>query len=169
MSSGKQSAELGLLLRTIDEGFDRVAWHGPNLRGSLRGVTAAQAAWRPAPDRHNIWELAAHAAYWKYVVRRSLQGGKRGGFSEDGSNWFRRGDSANEKAWRKDLSLLEHEHRLLRAAVAQVDPAKLHQRLSTPKWTLADQILGIAFHDIYHAGQIRLLRRMQQGRAKRSR
>ena len=54
MSKGKQSAEIGLLLRAIDEGFDRVAWHGPNLRGSLRGVTAAQAAWRPAPDRHNI-------------------------------------------------------------------------------------------------------------------
>lgn len=166
MSSVKQGAEMAILLRAIDEGFDQAAWHGPNLRGSLRGLTAAQAAWRPAPDRHNIWEVAVHAAYWKYVVRRTLQGGKRGGFSEDGSNWFRRGDIISEKVWRKDLLLLENEHRLLRAAVAEVDPAKLQHRGSTKKWILADHIVGIAFHDIYHAGQIRLLRRMQQGRAK---
>jgi hypothetical protein len=168
MTNKKNSDEIGFLLRAIDEGFDQAAWHGPNLRGSLRGVSPAQAAWRPAPGRHNIWELAVHAAYWKYVVRRTLQGAKRGGFSEDGSNWFRRGNSANEKAWRKDLNLLENEHLLLREAVAQVDPAKLHQGGSTKKWILADHILGIAFHDIYHAGQIRLLRRMEQGRAKRS-
>jgi DinB superfamily len=168
MRSRNQSGEIRVLLRAIDEGFDQAAWHGPNLRGSLRGLSVAQAAWRPAPGRHNIWELAVHAAYWKYVVRRTLQGTKRGAFSEDGSNWFRRGNSANEKAWRKDLSLLENEHRLLRDAVAQVDPAKLNQRGSTKKWILADHILGIAFHDIYHAGQIRLLRRMQQSPAKRS-
>ena len=154
------------MVRAIDEGFDRAAWHGPNLRGSLRGVTAAQAAWRPGPGRHNIWELAVHAAYWKYVVRWGLQAGKRGGFSEDGSNWFSRGESANEKAWRKDLSLLEEEHRLLREAVAALDPAKLHQRGSTKKWLVSDHIIGVAFHDIYHAGQIRLLRRMQQTRSK---
>jgi hypothetical protein len=164
----KESAhpEIELLLHAIDEGFDRAAWHGPNLRGSLRGVTTAQAVWRPGPGRHNIWELAVHAAYWKYVVRRLLQGGKRGGFAEDGSNWFPRGDTASEKAWRKDLALLEREHRLLREAIAAVDPARLHRRESSKKWLLIDHIIGVAFHDIYHAGQIRLLRRMQEGRSK---
>ena len=51
-----------VLFDFIDEAFDKKSWHGPNLRGSLRGVTAQQAAWRPGPDRHNIWELALHAA-----------------------------------------------------------------------------------------------------------
>lgn len=166
MNKESGDLEIQFLLRSIDEGFDRAAWHGPNLRGSLRGVTAAQAAWRPAPGRHNIWELALHAAYWKYVVRRTLQGGKRGGFAEDGSNWFLRGDTVSERAWRKDLALLEQEHRLLREAVATVDPARLHRRESSKKWLVADQIIGVAFHDIYHAGQIRLLRRLQQGHPK---
>src|SRR5208337_1993659 len=55
-----------LLLRMLAEGFARSAWHGPNLRQSLKGVRAKHAAWRPAHGRHNIWELALHAAYWKF-------------------------------------------------------------------------------------------------------
>ncbi len=69
---------MNVLLDLLDEAFDKKSWHGPNLRGSIRGVTAQQAAWRPGPDRHNIWELTLHAAYWKYVVRRRLT------FCEDG-------------------------------------------------------------------------------------
>ena len=165
MKKDSANSEVQFLLRSIDEGFDHTAWHGPNLRGSLRGVTATQATWRPSPGRHNIWELAVHAAYWKYVVRRVLDGGKRGGFIEEGSNWFHRGAAASEKAWRNDLAMLEREHRLLRAAIAGVDPARLYRRESSKKWLVIEQIRGAAFHDIYHAGQIRLLRRMQQGRA----
>src|SRR5512142_143685 len=101
MKKGKLSQEIRLLLRAIDEGFDHAAWHGPNLKGSLRGVTAAQAAWRPAPGRHNIWEIVVHAAYWKYAVRRRLTGDERGSFPEKGSNWFERpGPSGcDEAAW----------------------------------------------------------------------
>jgi len=62
------------ILALIDEAFDKTSWHGPNLRGSIRGVDAGLAAWRPAPGRHNIWELTLHAAYWKYAVRRRLTG-----------------------------------------------------------------------------------------------
>lgn len=57
-----------LLLRLLDESYEKSAWQGPNLKGSLRGVHAAQAAWRPAPGRHNVWELVVHAAYWKYAA-----------------------------------------------------------------------------------------------------
>ncbi|HJS59272.1 MAG TPA: hypothetical protein VKA01_14315 [Vicinamibacteria bacterium] len=55
-----------ILLGLLDEAFDKKAWHGTNLRGSVRGLDARTAAWRPGPRRHNIWELAVHAAYWKY-------------------------------------------------------------------------------------------------------
>jgi DinB superfamily len=68
------SPEIHVLLRLLEEAFQKQAWHGPNLKGSLRGLTAEQAAWRPDPTRHNIWELAVHCAYWKYAVRRKLTG-----------------------------------------------------------------------------------------------
>ena len=61
-----------LLVASVEEAFRHRSWHGTNLRGSIRGLTPAEASWRPAAGRHNIWELVVHAAYWKYVVRRKL-------------------------------------------------------------------------------------------------
>ncbi|HVS74318.1 MAG TPA: DinB family protein [Candidatus Acidoferrales bacterium] len=146
----------GLLLKILDEAYWKRTWHGPNLRQSLRGVTAKQAAWRPAPGRHNIWELAVHAAYWKYAMRRRLEGGKRGSFALQGSNFFERPGKggSNEAAWRADKGLLEREHVALRGSVKKAIRAGRAARF-------VRQIFGVAFHDVYHAGQIRLLRRLQ--------
>ena len=144
-----------LILALLDEGYEKRTWHGPNLKQSLRGVTAKQAAWRPGSDRHNIWEIALHAAYWKYVVRRKIEGGKRGSFALKGSNFFVRPQPGGntEAAWIADKRLLEREHRELRLAIGTIR--------GTPRWEkLLPKLWGIAFHDIYHAGQIRLLRRL---------
>src|SRR5262245_25706047 len=98
------SPEIDLLLGLLDEAFDKKAWHGPNLRGALRRVGAAEAARRPGRGRHNVWELAVHAAYWKYAVRRRLTGEKRGSFALPGSNWFVRPNGPpSEAEWRKDV------------------------------------------------------------------
>lgn len=146
-----------LVLKLIDEAYQKRTWHGPNLRQSLRGVSAREAAWRPAPGRHNIWEEALHAAYWKYVVRRNIEGGKRGSFALKGHNFFERpeGDRLSKTAWRKDLELLDAEHRALRSAVSKV---LLREGASK----FMGRIYGVCFHDIYHAGQIRLLRRLME-------
>ena len=151
-----QKPEDSVLLEILEEGYVRKAWHGPNLRQSLRGVSAEEAAWRPAPGRHNIWEIAVHAAYWKYVVRRRLCGGKRGSFALKGSNWFLRPEELSEKSWRADLALLESEHRKLRQAVIDYQAGKVRR-------IPARLLFGVALHDVYHAGQIRLLRRLQTG------
>ena len=146
-----------LVLALLDEAYEKKTWHGPNLRQSLKGVTAKQAAWRPGPGRHNIWEVMLHAAYWKYAVRRRIQGGKRGSFALKGSNFFARPekDKLTEVAWNADKKLLDREHRAMCAAIAKI--------LRTPRGEKEiRQLYGIAFHDIYHAGQIRLLRRLME-------
>ncbi len=146
-----------LVLALLDEAYEKKTWHGPNLKQSIKGVTAKQAAWRPAPGRHNIWEVMLHAAYWKYAVRRRIEGGKRGSFALKGSNFFTRPEKGNlnEAAWRADKELLEREHRALRMTIA-----KLLRTLRGAKFMR--QLYGVAFHDIYHAGQIRLLRRLME-------
>jgi hypothetical protein len=144
-----------LLLKLLDEAYKKKTWHGPNLRQAIRGVSAKQAAWRPGAGRHNIWEEVLHAAYWKYAVRNRIEGGKKGSFELPGSNFFPRPDKGvgSEAAWRADKELLEREHRALRAAIARI--------LDTPRGAkFVRQIYGVAFHDVYHAGQIRLLRRL---------
>ncbi|HEY0351427.1 MAG TPA: DinB family protein, partial [Gemmatimonadales bacterium] len=65
---------IDLLLEMLDQAYNQKGWHGTTLRGALRGLTPKDALWRPAPRRHNIWELTLHAAYWKYAVRRRLAG-----------------------------------------------------------------------------------------------
>jgi len=146
-----------LVLALLDEAYEKKTWHGPNLKQSIKGVTAKQAAWRPGPGRHNIWEVMLHAAYWKYAVRRRIEGGKRGSFALKGSNFFARPEEGklNEAAWSADKKLLEREHRALRSTVAKV----LHTARDAK---MVNQFYGVAFHDIYHAGQIRLLRRLME-------
>ncbi len=145
------------ILALLQEGYERKTWHGPNLRQSLKGVSAKQAAWRPVAGRHNIWELTLHAAYWKYAVRRQLEGGKRGSFVLHGSNFFERPQQGKltEAAWRADRSILESEHRALEKSIRRA----LQKPVSAKNLR---KLYGIVFHDIYHAGQIRLLRRLAE-------
>jgi hypothetical protein len=69
-----------ILLRMIDEAFDRKTWHGTNLRGAIRGLTLSEVAWRPEARRHDILEIVVHADHWKYTVRRRRLGETRGPF-----------------------------------------------------------------------------------------
>lgn len=157
------------LLTALDEAYDRQSWHGPNLRGSLRRVSVEARVWRPARGRHTIWEIAVHAAYWKYAVRRRLTGETRGSFPLSGSNWFERpaGDpsAASLAAWKADLDLLGREHRQLRQVVAALPAARLGRTVGTTgALTAAFLIRGVIAHDLYHAGQIQLLKRLHAGR-----
>jgi DinB superfamily len=154
-------AALPHLLALYDQAFDHAAWHGTPLWGSLRGVRLAQALWRPARDRHNIWEIVLHAAYWKYIVRRRLLRDPGLAFPRPGSNWFPSPRRPDERAWRADLALLKDEHRRLRAVIARFPATHLAARAWRSTWTHAATIYGIASHDLYHAGQIQLLKRLQ--------
>jgi hypothetical protein len=159
------NSERLFLLELLDEAFDKKSWHGPNLRGAIRGITPEQAAWRPAGDRHNIWELTLHSAYWKYVVRRRILREKRGSFVLPGSNFFERPvgrESLSESAWKQDIAILDDEHRKLRTAVVE-----LAAKQFTP--AACHLIRGAAAHDLYHAGQIRLLRRLCSSRPEAAR
>lgn len=153
MRGGQTKVEL--LLAILDEAYEKAAWQGPNLKGSLRGVTPAQAAFRPAGARHSIREVALHAAYWKYAAWRRLTGGQRGSFALEGSNWFPRRGVPSESEWKRDRAFLEEQHRKLRAAVAA---------LSAPTARQVRQIYGVAAHDVYHTGQIQLLKRLSRRR-----
>lgn len=155
---------VALLLRILDEAYEKKAWHGPNLRGTLRGVGVQEAVWRPAPDRHNVWELALHAAYWKYANWRRLTGEKRGAFPVTGSNWFVRPEAATEKAWRADLALLGEQHRRLRAAVEKIPVRRLSAVSRGSRHRIDTLVYGIAAHDVYHAGQIQLVKRLFRDR-----
>lgn len=154
------AATIDLLLTIIDQAYDHQSWHGTNLRGSLRGLSMKDACWRPGRKRHNIWETVVHCAYWKYAVRRRLTGEKRGSFPLKGSNWFQRPAETSDAAWREDIRLLDETHRSLRSAIAALDPRRLEQAAPGGATNPLALVTGVAAHDLYHAGQIQLLKRL---------
>lgn len=151
-----------LLLDNLDRAYRGRSWHGTALRGTLRGLTVDAALWRPAPDRNCVWDLLLHAAYWKYVVRRKLTGEGRGKFARSGSNFPPPAKPPTAAALRADIDLLDDEHRRLRAAVATLPERCLAGRRGS--WRVVDYVLGAAAHDLYHAGQINLIKRLRDGR-----
>jgi hypothetical protein len=142
-----------LLLRTLDEAWSRTGWTDRSLLRSLRGMTPAEAAFRPAAGRHSIQESVVHLAYWKHVLARRISGSEDRPFPEKGRDWFPR-DGADPEAWARDRRLLQRTHKRLRAAVAESG------RLSEQAVSYA---VGAAFHDMYHAAQIELTRRLAAG------
>ncbi len=158
----KSNKEIHLLLQFIDEAYKKRAWQGTNLRGSIRGLTAQEAAWRPAPERHNIWEIIIHTAYWKYIIRRRLLREKKGSFPLKGSNWIKRPIVMSENAWLEDICLLDEMHRSMSEAIAMLKPSDLNRKPAGSKFTNASIISGIACHDVYHTGQIQLLKRLMK-------
>jgi len=85
----KLSAEMALIVELLDDAYHGPAWHGPHLRGAIRGLSAQEALFATAVGRRSIWELVLHCAYWKYAIRRRIRGDKRGSFTLEGSNWFK--------------------------------------------------------------------------------
>lgn len=149
-----------LILTLLDQAYNKPTWHGSNLRSSLRGVGVREALWRPQPQRHCIWEYGLHCAYWKYLATGALlRERERGSFPRRPSNFPAIPNKPTARAWKVDLALLHQAHLELRRAVAALEPADLEQKWG--RWTLAEHAFGAANHDLYHAGQIRLLRRMQ--------
>jgi hypothetical protein len=156
---------LALIAETIEPPRGR-AWHGgATPLGALRGVTAAQARWVPAPRRHSIWALALHIAYWKYAVRRHLEPAEIPRFPRSPANWPAVPTAPSEAAWRADRALLADEHQRFLRALAAFDPARLNRRPpGAKKWTFGQLVIGILAHDAYHTGQIQLLKRLWAGR-----
>jgi hypothetical protein len=160
--AGTLNPLIAMLLEITDQAFDRKSWHGTTLRGALRGLTPEEALWRPATGRHNIWELALHAAYWKYAVRRRLAGDATGSFERKPSNWPEIPSPSDASAWKRDVGFLESEHRKLRDTIRSLRPADLSTRSPRGVWTYAEEIHGIAAHDLYHTGQIQLIKRLMR-------
>jgi uncharacterized damage-inducible protein DinB len=169
-------ARIDDVLRVMDPAPGFRPWHGgASPLGSLRGVTEVQAAWRPAADRHSIWELVLHIAYWDYAVRRRLDGSAAGSFPRSPSNWPAVPDPADGKAWKADRDLLRDEHAGLVEAIRHLDPRLLDR--PAPKatgsgsaqgtgsgTTYGDLVTGALMHDTYHTGQIQLLKRLYASR-----
>jgi len=138
--------------------FAGKAWHGPSLKFLLRGVTAQQAAARPMPGAHTIWELVLHIAAWDRVAAQRIRGGKK--TSLPARENFPEVTDISDAAWKKTLASLEQASRDLRAAIAACPSSKLDRTLGGGDYSFYITMHGAIQHDLYHAGQIAILKKM---------
>ncbi len=148
-------AALELLLR---EAWAGPNWLGPSLRRTVRELDADQAWWRPEGASHSAWDIVLHLAYWKHRVARRMTGGRGPRFARGPANWPAVPDAADPGQWREDVALLEATH----SAFVELVQGLTDRDLDRPvgRHTVAESIRGIAAHDDYHGGQIRMLQRM---------
>lgn len=132
------------------------AWHGPALRELLRGVSARQAAARPLRGAHTIWELVLHIAAWKGAVLRRMQG--KGTQLSPAQN-FPRMPAATAANWKRTLDALRTAQHDLHRAVSALPDSRLKQRVPGKRYSLYFMLHGLVQHDLYHAGQIALLKK----------
>ncbi|HZQ90881.1 MAG TPA: DinB family protein [Terriglobales bacterium] len=133
------------------------AWHGPSLSEVLRGIDARAAAARPLPGAHSIWELALHIASWDVVIRRRLAGEVFAVTKQE--DWPAVSEPATAAQWRKTVRALDAAHAKLIAAARRFPQDRLHDRVRGKKYSFYVMLHGIVQHDLYHAGQIALLKR----------
>lgn len=165
MPAKKLDPRIQLLIDVAEQAYHKRAWHGTNLRGSLRGLKLDELLWRPGSGRHNIWELALHAAYWKYAVWRKMAKAEINSFPRKGSNYPALPEQTDMKNWKKDLALLGQTHLAFIEAVKNLPPTQLNRKPPKMTYTWQAYIYGVSSHDLYHAGQIQLIKRLYRTRA----
>ena len=144
--------------------FDGQAWHGPSVLSILDGITAEQAAAHPIPGAHSIWELTLHIAAWEGVCERRLRGDPAQ--LSDEEDWTKVEDSS-EEAWSDAKKGLVASHQALLNAIAALDGSRLDEPIIKDSATQFSSVYvtlhGGVQHDLYHAGQIALLKKALAG------
>ncbi len=136
--------------------FEGGAWHGPSVLEVLKGVTATQAAARPIAGAHSIWEIVLHIAAWEGAIRRRLDGDRAE--LQDEEDWPPVKEQS-EYAWGQARAFLEEGHRRLRAAIANTEESRLDEPILPNMSSVYVSLQGAVQHDLYHAGQIAILKK----------
>jgi uncharacterized damage-inducible protein DinB len=148
-----------LVAQQIRLAHDGEAWHGSGLAEILADVTAVQAASRPVPNAHSIWELVLHLTSWTHEVTRRLEGAEAGVPPE--GDWPAVG-VVSPSNWDSAKRALAEAHRELAEAVSRASGERLAARVSgkgDTAETYQEMLHGLTQHDAYHGGQISLLKK----------
>jgi len=150
--------EIERILDQLKRAYEGNAWHGPSVREALAGVTAAQAHARPLANGHSIWELIEHIAVWESVGRRRLEGDRAAIEISSTEDWPPP-DDTSEAAWEQAKAALDRGHKALREAIARTSDARLDEPILEGMSTVYVTMHGVIQHELYHAGQIAMLKK----------
>jgi uncharacterized damage-inducible protein DinB len=154
-------SEAAGIAEQLRRAFDGSAWHGPAVLELVDDVDAATAAARPISDAHSIWELLLHIAVWDQAGLVRLNGKK---WQPTGTHNFPLVPSKpTQAAWRKTIAETKKTHEKLVKTVAALPESRLRDRVPGKRYDFYHMLHGIAQHELYHAGQIAILKKAAQG------
>jgi|SRR5579862_8049174 len=138
--------------------FDGSAWHGPSLLELLKDVDAATAVAKPLRDVHSIWELVLHIAAWDGAGLKRLSGKK---CQLKGTKNFPPVSAPSEAAWQAAIAETKRTHDALVKTVAGLSESRLREQVPGKRYDFYHMLHGIAQHELYHAGQIAILKKIE--------
>jgi uncharacterized damage-inducible protein DinB len=156
MKSKKPISEAALIADQLRRAFDGDAWHGPALLELLEDVDAVAAAAKPISDVHSIWELVLHIAAWDGAALSRLAGKKA---QLKGTQNFPLVPKPTEVTWREAIDRTKRTHDALVKTVAVLPDSRLRDRVPGKRYDFYHMLHGVAQHELYHAGQIAILKK----------
>jgi uncharacterized damage-inducible protein DinB len=148
--------QIELIADQLQRSYSGEAWHGPSVQELLTDVTAEQALARPLAEGHCIWELTMHIGVWMSAARQRLAGGPAKLTPQEDWPLI---DGGSPAAWQQTLDALEQEHKQLKAAICLLPEPSLENQTPGKDYSLAFLLHGVVQHNLYHAGQIALLKK----------
>src|SRR5580658_10045929 len=155
----QKNSESALIADQLRRAFEGEAWHGPALLEILQDVDAASAAAKPVPAVHSIWELVLHVAAWDGAALRRIAGET---IQLTGDANFPVVPKPTEAAWRKAVAHAKRTHDALVKTVASLPESRLRDRVPGKKYDFYFMLHGVTQHELYHAGQIAILKKAQR-------
>ena len=148
--------EVKFLRDQIETTFKGDSWHGPNLVRTLDGIDYKQAMMRPLGERHTIWELTDHTSFWMEEVWKCVR--DRAPMKPDmENNWPKMGST--EEDWERSVKRLEAAVNMVLDALLDWKDEDLYKPVPGETYSFKQMLHGVVHHNLYHAGQINLLRK----------
>src|SRR5260370_26026855 len=141
----------------IRRSYEGNAWHGPALRELLEGVTAEQAAAKPVPGAHSVWELVHHIEAWERQTLTTLQGQPYESMTGE-ADWPPVRETTAE-AWAAAQERLQSTTSKLAETIRLMDDAKLDEIVAGKEVSYYVFFHGALHHNFNHAGDNAVLRK----------
>lgn len=157
------TTEIERIIDLLRRTFNDSPWHGPSLMEVLQDVAAAKAASRPIAHAHCIWELVLHITAWRNFTWQKLRGNADVDIATNSPEDWPTVSQVNEPDWQQAIQKLSESQQQLLEVLQQTNEAKLDETVPGKSYSFYTLLHGMIGHDIYHSGQIALLKKMEAG------
>ena len=152
------NTEINRIHHLLQATFNGEPWHGPSVMSILTGISATQASQKPVANVHSIWELVLHMTAWRTFTWEKVRGNAAYDITSAEQDWPMV-STTGEQAWQQALHGLQQSQEHVLDVLKQSGDELLDKIVPGRTYTYYVLLQGIIQHDLYHAGQLVLLKK----------